>query len=160
MDISHQQTSFMESKTDSKLDNKLTLENLEAFTEDFAKKHIAPYTKLVDSEGRFPREAFEAMKKAGFLSLFVPKEYGGLAGKMSDYIKICYIFAKYCPTTALCFTMHSGGVVSVATFGNKALKDLVLPQVVRGEKVIAIAFRESGSHFGISMSEKIGRAHV
>ncbi|WP_334314163.1 acyl-CoA dehydrogenase family protein [Aneurinibacillus sp. Ricciae_BoGa-3] len=36
-------------------------------------KHV----EFVDKEGVFPFENFQALKKAGFLSLTIPKQYGG-----------------------------------------------------------------------------------
>lgn len=138
-------------KSDSNL--ALNLENLEEVTHAFAKKYIAPYTKEVDSLGKFPKEAYDAMRRLKYLGLFVPKEYGGLGGGMSDYIKICYIFAQYCPTSALCYTMHSGGTLAIAKFGTDSMKAEMLPQIAEGKIVIALAYRESGSHFGIDMTE-------
>ncbi|MWV61969.1 acyl-CoA dehydrogenase [Helicobacter saguini] len=132
----------------------LNLENLESVTHAFARKYIAPFTKEVDSKGEFPREAYDAMRRLKFLALFVPKEYGGLGGGMRDYVTICYIFAQYCPTTALCYTMHSGGTLAIAKFGTDSMKAELLPKIANGEIVIALAYRESGSHFGIDMTEK------
>ncbi len=43
-----------------------------------ADESIAPHAADVDAQGRFPREAVDALAQAGLLGLTVPVEYGGM----------------------------------------------------------------------------------
>src|SRR3954466_16131402 len=42
-----------------------------------AEKEIAPYAAEVDDQGRYPKEARDALVKAGFHAVTIPEEYGG-----------------------------------------------------------------------------------
>ncbi|WP_395002317.1 acyl-CoA dehydrogenase family protein [uncultured Helicobacter sp.] len=128
----------------------LTLENIITYTREFGGKHIAPYTKQTDEEGRFPKESFEALKKEGFTALLVPKEYGGLGGGADEHTKVCYELGRFCATSALCYMMHNTAVYAISLFGSEALKEEILSRVAKGEILLALAYSESGSgtHFG------------
>ena len=116
----------------------LTLENIIAYTREFGGKHIAPYTKQTDEEGRFPKESFEALKKEGFTALLVPKEYGGLGGGADEHTKVCYELGRFCATSALCYMMHNTAVYAISTFGSEALKEEILSRVAKGEILLAL----------------------
>ena len=59
-----------------------------------------------DREGTFPFENFEALKEQGFLSLTVPKIYGGHEISLLTYVRILEILATGDGATALGLTMH------------------------------------------------------
>ena len=58
----------------------LSLENLKQKAAEFGETFVAPYTESIDKEARFPKEAYDELKKQGFMGLLVPKEYGGSGG--------------------------------------------------------------------------------
>lgn len=63
----------------------LSLENLEQKAAEFGKAFVAPHTESIDKEARFPKEAYDELKKQGFMGLLVPKEYGGSSGNCSHH---------------------------------------------------------------------------
>lgn len=118
---------------------------------------IAPITQSVDKDGRFPKEAYDALRKQGFMGLLVPKSYGGAELSIVEHTQICFELAKFDATTALCYMMHNTGTAGIAKYGSKAMKDEILPKIASGEVAIALAYSESGSgtHFGSpDLSEK------
>lgn len=127
----------------------LTLENLETQTKEFGSKFVTPITKSVDEEGRFPKEAYDALRKEGFMGLLVPREFGGLGGGDYHHAKVCSILAGFDATTALCYMMHNTAIATVRTFASPSLQAEVLPKVAKGELTFALAYSESGSgtHF-------------
>lgn len=129
----------------------LDLDNLISQTQEFGKRFVAPITESVDKEGRFPKEAYNALRKEGYMGLLVPKEYGGLGGKAIHHANVCYTLARFDATTALCYMMHNTAISVVSAFGSKELKEEILPQVAKGDKAFALAYSESGSgtHFGL-----------
>ncbi|MBX7490594.1 acyl-CoA dehydrogenase family protein [Helicobacter turcicus] len=116
----------------------------------FGKKYVAPLTQEADKEGKFPKSAYDALRKEGYMGLLVPKEYGGLGGGNYEHTQVCYALAQYCATTALCYMMHNTSVAGLCATGSEALKQEFLPKVAKGEIAFALAFSESGSgtHFG------------
>lgn len=129
----------------------LDLEILEKQTREFGEKYVAPYTSSVDKEGRFPIEAYNELKKKGFMGLLVPKEYGGSNGSCMHHLKVCYILAQFDASSALCYMMHNVATTVIVKFGTKEQKEEFLPKIANGEITFALAYSESGSgtHFGL-----------
>ncbi len=118
---------------------------------EFAKENIAPYTNAVDSEAKFPKESFEAIKNKKLTALLVPKEYGGMGLGIYEHTQTILAFANYCATTALCYMMHNVATNTLATYGSDELKKEILPKIANGEVMLALAYSESGTgtHFYI-----------
>lgn len=118
---------------------------------EFAKENIAPYTNAVDSEAKFPKESFEAIKNKKLTALLVPKEYGGMGLGFYEHTQTILAFANYCATTALCYMMHNVATNTLATYGSDELKKEILPKIATGEVMLALAYSESGTgtHFYI-----------
>ncbi|TLD84519.1 acyl-CoA dehydrogenase [Helicobacter sp. MIT 11-5569] len=116
----------------------------------FGKEYVAPLTKEADEHGKFPKAAYDALRKEGYMGLLVPKEYGGLGGGNFEHTQVCYALAQYCATTALCYMMHNTSVAGLCAIGSESLKQEFLPKISKGEIALALAFSESGSgtHFG------------
>lgn len=119
---------------------------------EFAKKYVEPFSKKVDEEGVFPKEAFEEIKNSGYLSLMIPKEFGGMGKNIEEHVEICRAFAKSCATTALCYMMHNVALNVVLSRGSEQMKKQVIKDVIEDKKVLALAYSElgTGTHFYIS----------
>ena len=119
---------------------------------EFAKKFITPFSKKVDEEGEFPREAFEEIRNSGYLTLMIPTELGGMGKGIEEHVAVCRAFAKSCATTALCYMMHNVALNVVLSRGTDEMKKMILKEVVENKKVLALAYSElgTGTHFYIS----------
>ena len=60
----------------------------------------------VDREGRFPAEAFAAVKGQRLLSILVPIDLGGEGASVSDVVDVCYALGRACASTGMIFAMH------------------------------------------------------
>lgn len=127
----------------------IDLQNLESKIQKLGEEFIAPYTKEIDCEARFPKEAYNALKQQGFMGLLIPKEYGGLQGGNLTHIEVCYHLARFNASVALCYMMHNVATACVAHYGTEHQKSLYLPKIAKGEATLALAYSESGSgtHF-------------
>jgi acyl-CoA dehydrogenase len=110
----------------------------------FVAKEITPHASDWDEAGTFPRELYRKAAEVGLLGLGFPEEYGGIAG--IDY------FHRLVASLELA-QAGSGGVVAslmshtigsppVVTFGSDELKRRVLPPVLAGERIAALAITE------------------
>jgi len=110
----------------------------------FVAKEITPHASDWDEAGGFPRELYRKAAEVGLLGLGFPEEYGGIAG--IDY------FHRLVASLELA-QAGSGGVVAslmshtigsppVVTFGSEELKRRVLPPVLAGERIAALAITE------------------
>ena len=116
----------------------------------FAEQHVKPYTEEVDKNGRFPKEAYNELRKQGYMGLIVPKEYGGMGGGAKEHAEVVHALSNYCATTGLCYMMHNVATKCIIKFGTEEQKKEFLPKIAKGEVAIALAYSESGSgtHFG------------
>lgn len=116
----------------------------------FAEQHVKPYTEEVDRDGRFPKEAYNELRKQGYMGLIVPKEYGGMGGGAKEHAEVVHALSNYCATTGLCYMMHNAGTKCLIDYGTEEQKKEFLPKIAKGEVAIALAYSESGSgtHFG------------
>jgi acyl-CoA dehydrogenase len=60
----------------------------------------------VDRDGRFPSEAFSAVKAQRLLSILVPIDLGGEGARVSDVVDVCYALGRACASTGMIFAMH------------------------------------------------------
>ena len=62
-----------------------------------------------DKKLLFPRKNFQILAKHGLLGLLVPKELGGMGENHVCAAMVVETIARYgCPSTAMCYTMHTG----------------------------------------------------
>lgn len=136
----------------------LELANVQTKAVQIAKEVVAPITQSVDKEGRFPKEAYDVLKKEGFMGLLVPKEFGGVGGSIIEHTQVCYELARKDATTGLCYMMHNVASACLFGFGSDLMKQEFLPKIAKGEIALALAYSESGSgtHFNApDITEKV-----
>ena len=60
-----------------------------------------------DREASFPYENFADLRDAGFLTLCIPTEHGGLGADFATYGRVAEELGRHCGSTALAFNMHT-----------------------------------------------------
>jgi acyl-CoA dehydrogenase len=66
----------------------------------------ARYADTIDREGRFPKEAFDAIREQKLLGLLIPAALGGEDASAADVVDVCYILGRACASTAMIYAMH------------------------------------------------------
>ncbi|RZJ24851.1 MAG: acyl-CoA dehydrogenase, partial [Haliea sp.] len=125
------------------------MEALAAITDTvrhFARREIAPHVSQWDEAGEFPRVLYRRAAELGLLGLGYPEALGGTPAPWR---------LRHAMTQALCRYGGSGGVLAsllshniglppVLAHGSPALQQQVIPAVLRGEKIAALAITEPG----------------
>ena len=118
----------------------------------FVEREIMPQAAAWDEAGEFPRELYRKAAAAGLLGLGFPEEYGGTerTGETpvaDDFLRIVSAeeFAR-AGTGGLSASLfsHTIGAPPIAAVGSEALKRRVLPSILSGEKISALAITEPG----------------
>jgi acyl-CoA dehydrogenase len=73
----------------------------------------AANAETVDRDGVFPQAAIAAAKRAGFMSLLVPKAYGGEEASLTEVAEVCYTLGQACASTAMIVAMHQAALACV-----------------------------------------------
>lgn len=122
------------------------LADITASVRRFAEREIAPHVSQWDAAGEFPRALYRQAGELGLLGLGYPE---GLGGSPASWR------LRNAMTLALCRHGGSGGVLAslfshniglppVLAYGSAALQQAVIPPVLRGEKIAALAITEPG----------------
>jgi alkylation response protein AidB-like acyl-CoA dehydrogenase len=119
-----------------------------------ADEAIAPYANDVDAEGRFPREAIEALKNNGFFGLTVPAEYGGLGQGMRVACAVLDQIGQRCASTAMVYLMHLCGTSCYVAYPHND-NAKILEEIAAGRHLTTLAWSEKGSrsHFWAPVSQ-------
>ncbi len=72
---------------------------------------FGPRSKDIDTAATFPVENYKDLAAEGFLTLTVPKEFGGHGFSLGEYAMVGAEIGKYCGATALTFNMHNSSMM-------------------------------------------------
>jgi alkylation response protein AidB-like acyl-CoA dehydrogenase len=124
--------------------------DLLALTRELAREELAPRAAAAEAEGRFPREVFRTLGKAGLLGLPYPEEYGGGAQPYAVYLQVVEELATAWATVAEGVSVHTLACFPLAAYGTDEQRDRWLADMVGGELLGAYCLSEpqSGSDAG------------
>lgn len=113
--------------------------------ERFMRERIKPHLNDWDEAGEFPRTLYAQAAELGLLALGYPEAYGGVECSLRDRLKLNDIIcsAGSGGLWAGLFS-HNIGLPPIIAHGDEALKQRVVPPVLRGEKISALAITEPG----------------
>jgi alkylation response protein AidB-like acyl-CoA dehydrogenase len=100
----------------------------------------------MEDETGYPVELWRDMAELGWLGLIVPEEYSGAGGSILDLGVLLEEMGRVC----LPSPFFSSAVCSALTLikgGSQQQKQELLPQIVRGEKIVTLALTESPGGF-------------
>lgn len=120
-------------------------EAFRAALRDFVDREISPYAAAWDEAGTFPRELYAKAAEVGLLGLGYPEELGGTPADALFSVVAAEEIAR----------AGSGGVQAslgslhialppIVALGSEELKRRVVPPVLRGEHIAALAITEPG----------------
>ena len=98
-----------------------------------SEKEIAPHAHAVDEDHRYPREANDALTKAGLFAAHVPTEFGGDG---ADALATCIIIeevARVCASSSLIPAVNKLGSLPLILGGNKEQKERWLRPLAKGK---------------------------
>ena len=111
----------------------------------FVEREIAPYANDWDEAGTFPRELYRKAADIGLIGVGYPEEYGGTPADLFYTIVYAEELARAgCGGVQASLGSHGIGLPPVVAHGSDALKRRVVPQVLSGEKIAALAITEPG----------------
>ena len=111
----------------------------------FVAKEVAPHAAAWDEAGEFPRALYRRTAAAGIFGVGFPEEYGGTPADYFFRIVAAEEFALAGAggLSASLFS-HTIGAPPIAAVGSEELKRRVLPGILTGEKISALAITEPG----------------
>ncbi|MGZ3534443.1 MAG: acyl-CoA dehydrogenase family protein, partial [Thermodesulfobacteriota bacterium] len=109
---------------------------------EVAKRVVAPRAAEIDETGEFAWDLVEEYSKHGFLTLLIPKEYGGMDADITSFCLIAEEIANYCASSALLVIVQAVGTMPLALGGTQELKENFLARIVKEKALIAFCVTE------------------
>jgi len=104
---------------------------------------IMPFVNDWDEAGEFPRELYRKASEVGLLRLGWPEEYGGVPSDPFMSIITSQEMSRHGAGGVNASLMSHGiGLPPIRRLGTQEMKDRIIPQVLSGEKISALAITE------------------
>ena len=114
-------------------------------TRELADKELRPEVDSAERDGRFPREAFRLLGRAGLLGLPYPERWGGGGQPYEVYLQVVEELARVWLTVGLGVSVHTLTCLPVAAFGTDEQREAWLPDMLGGELLGAYCLSEPQS---------------
>ncbi|MGO4607955.1 acyl-CoA dehydrogenase family protein [Variovorax sp. 2RAF20] len=111
-----------------------------------AESEIAPNVQAWDEAGEFPRALYARAAELGLLGLGYPEDLGGTPASYSLKLPAWVALARHGKSGGVLASLfsHNIGLPPVVLHAGDAVRREVVPPVLRGEKIAALAITEPG----------------
>ncbi|MES2609843.1 MAG: acyl-CoA dehydrogenase family protein [Pseudomonadota bacterium] len=112
----------------------------------FARTEIAPHVDAWDAVGEFPRALYRRAGDLGLLGLGYPEQYGGTPASYALRLPLWQALCRYGTSGGVLASLlsHNIGLPPVLAHGSDAMREEVIPPVLAGERIAALAITEPG----------------
>lgn len=112
----------------------------------FAEREIAPHVEAWDEAGEFPRALYRRAAELGLLGLGYPEALGGTPAPWTLRLALAQAIARQGKSGGVLAGLfsHNIGLPPVIARGSSELQQRVVPPVLRGERIAALAVTEPG----------------
>ncbi|WP_184859300.1 acyl-CoA dehydrogenase family protein [Acidovorax soli] len=112
----------------------------------FARTEIAPHVDAWDAAGEFPRALYRRAGELGLLGLGYPEQYGGTPASYALRLPLWQALCRHGTSGGVLASLlsHNIGLPPVLAHGSDAVRDEVIPPVLAGERIAALAITEPG----------------
>jgi acyl-CoA dehydrogenase len=127
-----------------------------ALVEDAARRFIQtevkPHLEAWEEAGEFPRSLYQRAAEMGWLAMGYPEEFGGTPSPWNLRNAMTIALARHGGSGGLMASLfsHNIGLPPVMRHGSAELQQEVIPAVLRGEKISALAITEPGGGTDVS----------
>lgn len=110
-----------------------------------AAKEISPHAARWEREHRFPREAFDALGRAGLLGLPYPERFGGGDQPYRTYLMVIEELARAMLAVGLGASVQTLTIYPGAAFGTEEQRERFMPEACAGRWIGSYCLSEPGS---------------
>ncbi len=110
-----------------------------------AQEHVLPKRSYYDETQEFPWDLVKIFAQAGLFKCYIPEEYGGSGGGITDMAIVTEELSRACGGIALSFAGTGLGAYPILLFGNEEQKRKFLPDLANGSKLAAFGLTEANA---------------
>ena len=108
-----------------------------------AEEKIRPVAAQYDESGEFPWPIVKVLAESDLCGIYIPEEYGGTGGGVTELVIATEELSKACGGIALAFAATALGTYPILLYGNEEQKKKYLPDLAKGKKLTAFAITEA-----------------
>ncbi len=125
----------------------------------FAKTEVLPHLAQWEDAGEFPRTLYRRAAELGWLELGYPEALGGTPAPWALRNALATALARHAGSGGLMASLfsHNIGLPPIVRHGSAALQNAVVPRVLRGERIAALAITEPGGGTDVSALKTTAR---
>ena len=112
---------------------------------EVAERVVAPRAAEIDAKGEFAWDIVNAFHREGFLSLLIPKEFGGAEADITSFCMVVEEIARTCVASALLVVVQNVGLMPIVLGGSQELKVKYLTRVVKDKALVCFCLTEPGA---------------
>jgi acyl-CoA dehydrogenase len=109
----------------------------------YVANEVLPHIDAWEEAGEFPLSVYRSASQLGLLGLGFPEQYGGVAGDLAHELVMIEELSRAASGGLLASLFsHTIGAQPIVAGGSDALKARVLPQILAGDRISALAITE------------------
>jgi acyl-CoA dehydrogenase len=135
------------------------IELIEDLAKRFAETEIRPHLEAWEEAGQFPRDLYSRLADMGWLGLGYAEELGGTPAPWSVRNALSVSLSRHCGSGGVlagAFS-HAIGLPPIARHGSEELKRRVIPDVLSGRRISALAITEPGGGSDVAGLRTVAR---
>lgn len=126
-------------------DDGIDLEALRKTARRFIEREVQPHLEAFEAQGQLPRSLYRKAGEIGLLGLGFPEAFGGVPCSNATVVALVDELARAGSGGLIAGLMSHGiALPPILALGDDALQQRVLPPVLRGEALAALAVTEPG----------------
>ena len=108
-------------------------------------ERVIPVRADMDEKEEFPREIMRILGESDIFGVYIPEEYGGLGGGMTELCIATEELSRGCVGVSTTYAATGLGSFPIMIAGNDAQKEKYLPEIAKGKMLAAFALTEAGA---------------
>lgn len=125
-----------------------------------AQEHILPKRSYYDETEEFPWDLVKIFAQAGLFKCYIPEEYGGSAGGITEMAIVTEELSRACGGIALSFAGTGLGAYPILLYGNEEQKRKYLPDLASGKRLAAFGLTEANAGSDASAIQTTAKLEV
>ncbi len=123
---------------------------IKELTAQIAEEVVKPVRAELDEKEQFPKEILNTLAESGLMGVYIPEEYGGTGGYITELCIATEELSKVCLGVSTSYAACALGTFPILIGGSEEQKKRYLPSIASGEKLVAfcITEAEAGSDAG------------
>jgi butyryl-CoA dehydrogenase len=134
------------------VDELLTKQNIHyrELAREIARNYVKPVAAELDRTGEYPWSVINALKEAGLMGLWIPKDYGGAGAGLLNLCIVVEEISRACGGIGCTYVVNALGSLPLVVGGTDEQKQKYLPDIASGKRLIAFCLSEkdAGSDAG------------